>query len=176
MADSRRQTEFFGPDLGRGPFSSNSPAVAAIQIATAIAQLRAPLSRAESDVLAHAEFIRVLADRLFPDFAEQIRIDVSVESSNSVICTIREDSGTNSLLHVWLADAKGGGESAVTPTGVNWSGATILETITASKRWQVVTPTNGVATVTVNFGGDHTWYLAVARHGRVYYSNALNFT
>ena len=175
MADARRHTEFFGPDLGRGPFSSNSPAVAAIQIATAIAQLRAPLSRAEADVFAHAEFIRALADRLFPDFAEQIRIDVAAESSDSIICTVREDTGTNSLLHAWLADSKGGGESGASPDGVSWSGATILETITADKRWQVITPTNGVATVTVNFGGDHTWYLAVARHGRVYYSNALNF-
>lgn len=175
MADPRRQTEFFGPDLGRGPFSSNSPTVAAIQIATALAQLRAPLSRAEADVLAHAEFIRALADRLFPDFAEQIRIDVGSESAGSIVCTIREDSGTNSLLHVWLADSKGGGETGAAPTSVLWSGATILETISASRRWQVVSPTNGVASVTVNFGGDHTWYLAVARHGRVYYSNALNF-
>lgn len=175
MADPRRHTEFFGPDLGRGPFSSNAPAVAAIQIATAIAQLRAPLSRAESDVLAHADFIRALADRLFPDFAEQIRIDVGVESSNNIVCTIREDTGTNSLLHVWLADSKGGGETAVTPTNVTWSGATVLETITASKRWHAITPTNGVATVTVNHTGDNTWYLAVARHGRVYYSNAINF-
>lgn len=175
MADPRRHTEFFGPDLGRGPFSSNAPAVAAIQIATAIAQLRAPLSRSETDVLAHADFIRALADRLFPDFAEQIRIDVSVESASNIVCTIREDTGSNSLLHVWLADDKGGPESTTTPTDVTWSGATILETITADKRWQVITPTTGVATVTVNFTGDHTWYLAVARHGRVYYSNAINF-
>ncbi|MBI5863451.1 MAG: hypothetical protein HZB38_02850 [Planctomycetes bacterium] len=175
MADPRRHTEFFGPDLGRGPFSASSPAVAAVQIATAVAQLRTPLSRADADVLAHGEFIRALADRLFPDFAAQIRIDVGPESADAIECTIRDDSGVNSLLHVWLADAKGGGETATAPGGVTWSGAAVLETVTALKRYLVVTPTNGVATLNISYTGDRTWYLAVSRQGRVFFSSAINF-
>lgn len=175
MPDTRRHTEFFGPDLGRGPFSSNSPPVAAIQIATALAQPRAPLTRSETDWQTHAEFIRSLADRLFPDFAEQIHLDVGAEASDNIVTTIREDTGTYSLLHCWLADAKGGAETGTAPTSVSFSGATVLQTITANKRFLIITPTSGVATATVNYGGDHTWYWAVARHGRVYYSNAVNF-
>src|SRR5262245_30791182 len=99
MPDSRHHTEFFGPDLGRGPFTSNSPPVAAVQIATALAQPLAPLTRAQADWEAHAELIRNLADRLLPDHAEQIRLSVAPESSDNIVTTIREDSGSYSLLH-----------------------------------------------------------------------------
>src|SRR4030095_2906773 len=116
MADNRRHTEFFGPDLGRGPFSSNSPQVAAVQIATALAQPRAPLTRAEADWQGHAEFIRGLADRLFHHFPYQIQLDVGVETADNIVTTIRENTGTYSLLHCWLADAKGGGETRTAPT------------------------------------------------------------
>lgn len=175
MPDSRRHVEFFGPDLGRGPFTSHIPSVAAIQVATALAQTRAPLSRADEDLLTHAEFIRSLADVLFPDFAEQIRIDVSSEAGNTIQCTISEDTRSYSLMHVWLADAKGGGETSVAPTSVSFAGGTVLQTITSGKRWLVLTPTTGVVTVTIDYSGDRTWYLAAARHGKVYYSNAIDF-
>lgn len=175
MAESRRHVEFFGPDLGRGPFSSNSPHVAAVQIATALAQPLAPLTRAEADWEAHADLIRSLADRLFPDFAEQVTLDVAAESGDAIVTTVHERSGTYALLHCWLADAKGGGETGTSPTSVAFSGATVLQTVTASKRFLIITPTSGVATATVSYTGDHTWYWAVARHGRVHYSNALNF-
>lgn len=175
MPESRRHTEFFGPELGRGPFTSHVPSVAAIQVATALAQTRAPLSRIEADLLSHAELIRSLADVLFPDFAEQIRIDVGIESADAIQCTISEDTRSYSLLHVWLADAKGGGETAVAPTSVSISGGAVLQTLTANKRWLILTPTTGVVTATINYAGDRTWYLAAARHGRVYYSNAIDF-
>ena len=175
MSESRRHTEFFGPDLGRGPFTSHIPSVAAVQVATALAQTRVPLTRSDADLLAHAEFIRSLADVLFPDFAEQIRIDVGSESGDTIQCTISEDTRSYSLLHVWLADAKGAGETAVAPASVSFSGGVVLQTITASKRWLILTPTTGVVTATINYASDRTWYLAAARHGRVYYSNAIDF-
>lgn len=175
MADSRRNTEFFGPDLGRGPFTSHIPAVAAIQVATALAQIRAPLTRSDTDLLSHAEFIRSLADTLFPDVANQIRVDVGLEIANTIACSIREDTSNYSLLHAWLADTKGEGESATTPASVTWTGGAVLQTLSANKRWLLITPTNGVVTASINYTGDHTWYLAAARHGRVYYSSAIDF-
>ena len=75
----RRHVEFFGPDLARGPVLSGSPPVAAVQIATALAQLRVPLSRSDTAIESHAEFIRTLADKLFPDYAASIRMDVGHE-------------------------------------------------------------------------------------------------
>ncbi len=175
MPEARRHADFFGPDLGRGPFTSHIPSVAAVQVATALAQTRVPLSRSDAELLSHAEFIRSLADALFPDFAEQIRIEVGSESADAIPCTISEDTRSYSLLHVWLADAKGAAETAVAPTGVSFAGGTVLQTVTANKRWLILTPTTGVITATIEYSGDRTWYLAAARHGRVYYSNAIDF-
>lgn len=175
MAENRRHTEFFGPDLSRGPFLSGSPPVAAVQLASLIAQLRAPLTRAETDIEAHADFIRALADRLFPDHASQIGLEVGAEVANKITTTIRDDSGSYSLLHCWLADAKGGGETSLAPTSVTFTGATVLQTITAAKRFLIVTPSSGLATAVVDYSGDRTWYWAFARTGRVFYSNAVNF-
>lgn len=174
-SSSQHPLQFFGPDLSRGPFTSASPPVAAIQLATAIAQLRAPLLRSDAEIQAHADFIRGLADRLFPDFAEQIQIDVGDEASDRIATSFRVNAGNYSLLHCWLADAHGGGETALAPTAVTWASGTLLQTITAGKRFLVVAPTNGVLTANVDHSGDRTWYWAVARHGRVYYSTSLNF-
>ena len=63
MSRERRHIEFFGPDLARGPVLSGSPPVAAVQVATQLAQLRAPILRSDTEVEDHAEFIRTLADR-----------------------------------------------------------------------------------------------------------------
>jgi hypothetical protein len=177
-ASNRRHVEFFGPDLGRGPFSSNSPPVAAVQIAAALAQVRAPLLRSDSEIEAHVDFIRALADRLFPDFASQIRFNVGAEdASDNILTQILDDSGQYSLLECWLADAKGGGVSTVDPVSVTWGAeAVVLQTIVTRRHFKIIGPTTGLINATVKYLGDHTYYWAVARQGRVYYSSGLDFT
>jgi hypothetical protein len=172
---SRGHTEFFGPDLGRGPFSAHRIETAALQIATALAQLRAPLGRAEADVQAHAEFIRGLADRLAPDYAAALTLDVELETSDSITTSIVTAPGMYSLLHCWLTDTIGGGPSATSPGSVVWHTGTIVQTITANRHYLIVTPSTGLATVTVNHSGAHTWRWAISRHGRVFYSTGLAF-
>lgn len=176
-ASNRRHIEFFGPDLGRGPFSSNSPPVAAVQMAAAIAQLRAPLLRSQTEIEAHVDFIRALADRLFPDFASQIRFNIGEEdASDNILTQILDDSGQYSLLECWLADARGGGVSVVDPTSVTWGPeVVVLQTIVTRRHFRVIAPTTGLLNVTVKCFDDHTYYWAVARQGRVYYSSSLNF-
>ena len=175
MSRERRHLEFFGPDLARGPVLSGSPPVASVQIATALAQMRVPLSRSDTDIEDHADFIRSLADKLFPDYAAAIRMDVGDESANTIDTQIRVDSGTYSLLHCWLADAKGGGETSLAPSSVTWNTGTVIQTVTTRKQYLILMPTTGVVSVTVGDSADRSWYWAVARHGRVYYSSALNF-
>jgi len=172
---NRRHIEFFGPDLGRGPFAAHRIETAVIQIAAALAQVRAPLTRSDSDLQSHADFIRNLADRLAPDWASQITLDVGDESSDAIQTSIRTAVGTYSLLHCWLTDDPGGAETATAPDSVTWNSGTVLETVTANKRYWIITPATGVADVTVDYVGNNTWYWAVARYGRVYYSSSLNF-
>ena len=172
---SQRHTELFGPDLGRGPFATHRIETAALQIATALAQLRAPLLRDDDQVKSHADFIRALADRLAPDWAAQINIDVGDESGNTIATSILAVTGTYSLLECWLADDPGGGETAFAPTSVTWNTGTVLQTITANKHYLIVTPYTGVADVSVNYTGGRIWYWAVCRQGRVYYSSQLYF-
>ncbi len=175
MARERRHVEFFGPDLARGPVLSGSPPVAAVQIATALAQLRVPLLRSDTEIESHAEFIRTLADKLFPDYAADIRMDVGEESSNTIDTQIRVETGTYTVLHCWLADAKGGGETSLAPDSVAWNSGTVLQTVTAKKQYLILTPTTGVVSVSVGYSGNRSWYWAAARHGRVYYSPVLDF-
>jgi hypothetical protein len=168
-------TEFFGPDLGRGPFAAHRTETAAIQIATALAQVRSPMLRDDADIQAHADFIRGLADRLAPDFAAAISFDVGEEISDKITTSIRTALGAPSLLQCWLADSIGGGESATAPDNIVWNEGVVLETVTALKRFLIVTPSTGVASPRVDYTGNHTWYWAVARYGRVYYSPSVNF-
>ncbi|MCK4341927.1 MAG: hypothetical protein KAY37_09420 [Phycisphaerae bacterium] len=173
---NQRHLEFFGPDLGRGPFSPHRIETAAVQIATALAQVRAPLTRSDEDLFDHADFIRQMADRLAPDWAAQISIDVGEESSNTVQTTIRASVGTYSLIDCWLADDGGGGLTVIAPSSVTFNTGTVLETITANKRFLLITPTNGVINVDVAYGATKTWRWGVSRYGRVYYSTALTFS
>lgn len=168
-------TEFFGPDLGRGPFAAHRLETAAVQIATALAQLRTPLTRSDADIQAHADFIRNLADRLAPDYAVAVAFDVQPESGNTIVTSIRTALAAYSLLYCWLADTPGGGETTTAPDSVTWNEGVVLQTITANKRYLVITPTTGVASVTVGHAGDRTWYWAVSRLGRVFYSPSVNF-
>lgn len=171
-----RHTEFFGPDLARGPFAASRMDAAALQIATALAQLRAPLLRSDSDILAHADFIRQLADRIAPDFAAYVALDASSEASNVVRTSIRTAVNTWSLLDCWLADTPGGGITITTPTAVSFTSGVILQTVLDRRRYLVLTTENGTADVAISYSGTKTWYWAVNRYGRVYYSDALRFT
>jgi hypothetical protein len=166
----------FGPELGRGPFTSYRIDTAALQVAAAIAQIRAPLTRSDADLESHANFIRNLADRLAPDYANAINIDVGAESSNSIISTFTTGAGAYSLLHCWLADDVGGGESGTTPATVSWTTGVVLQTITSNRRYLILTPATGIAIVNVTFGSVKTWRWAISRGGRVFYSSALVFT
>lgn len=172
---NQRHTEFFGPDLGRGPFAASRLDAAALQIATALAQLRAPVGRADADVLAHGDFVRQLADRLAPDYAAYVSVSVGAEVNNNVQCNVRTSLSTYSLLDLWLADSIGGGLTATAPTAVTFSVGTVLETITDKKRYLVLTSATGVIDVTVNYVSAKTWYWAVTRLGRVFYSDRLYF-
>jgi len=175
MSRERRHAEFFGPDLARGPVLSGSPEVAAVQVATALAQLRTPLLRSDTELEAHAEFIRSLADKLFPDYAVDIRMDVGDEVSNTIDTQIRVEARTYTLLHCWLADSRGGGETGFAPDTVTWNTGTVLQTISDRKQYLILTPSTGVVSATVGYSGAGGWYWAAARHGRVYYSTRLEF-
>lgn len=171
-----RHTEFFGPDFARGPFASSRPEVAALQIATQLAQLRTPLERTDAAIESHAEFILSLAEKLMPDLANAIRFDVGEETLNSIDVSIRTNVNNFSLLEVWLADDSGDGLSTVTPTSVTWNAGTVLQEIVTRRHWLVITPSTGVLDVTVGYTGAHSWNMAVARTGRAYYSASLSFS
>lgn len=173
--DNRRHLEPFGPDLSRGPFSSNSAGVSAVQIATALAQLRAPVSRADDQILEHADFIRQLADKLFPDEAEAIRMSVSAEESEQITTSIIVNTGRATLLDCWLADYSNGGETDSPPDTVWWLNGTVIETVTDLVHYRVLVPTNGVATALVSVSGARTYRWAASRNGRVFYSSTLFF-
>lgn len=175
MAD--RQLQFFGPELNRGPFTPHRLETAAVQIATALSQLRAPLGRSDTELLAHADFIRQMADRLAPDYAAQVIMDVGNEVLDSVTTVIRTGLGTYSLLRCWLSDSIGGGETSSPPTSVSWGGgAVILQTVTANRHYLILTPTTGVATAAVNYSGSRSWYWGVSRYARVFYSSQVKLT
>ncbi|MBU0638566.1 MAG: hypothetical protein KKB50_06855 [Planctomycetes bacterium] len=171
---STSHTEFFGPDLGRGPFAAHRIETAVIQIATALAQLRTPLLRSDSDIQAHVDFIRTLADRLAPTWASQMTLEVGDKTGNNITTEIRTALDTVSLLHCWLTDENGVAEAAATPDVVTWNTGTILETITSKKRYLVLTPTTGVVNVTVT-DTDQTYRWAVTRYARTHFSALLEF-
>lgn len=175
MATNRRHTEWFGPDLLRSPALSGSPEVAGIQIASAIAQLRAPLSRDDTAIEAHVDFIRSLADKLFPDVASSIHFDVGTEAADTIETTIRVETGQYDLLRCWLADNVGGGLTATSPTSVAFTSGTIVQTLTSGKHYLVLVPKTGIVTIDVTDAGTNTWYWAAVRSGRVYYSTKLGF-
>jgi hypothetical protein len=172
---NQRQTEFFGPDLGRGPFSSQRIETSALQIATALAQIRAPVTRSDDELRAHADFIRELSDRLCPDWAAALKITVDPEQYDEVHASILAPTGDYSLLDLWLADSAGGGVTGTSPASVTFVTGTIIQTITANKRYLVLTSATGVVDVVVSYGAVKSWYWAVTRYGKVYYSSRLYF-
>lgn len=175
MTGERRHVEFFGPDLARGPVLSGSPQTAAFQLAAALAQLRAPLGRSADDLRGHADFIRELADRLMPDWAANVQLDVDPIVNRDISTSILVPTGSFNLVNCWLADGAGGGVTATTPDTVTWTVGTVVQTIVPRKHFVIITPDTGVAAAVVTHAGSKTWFWAVARYGRVYYSSALVF-
>ncbi len=173
---NQRHAEFFGPDLGRGPFSPHRLETAAVQIATALAQLRAPVSRADNDILSHGDFIRQLADRIAPDYAAYLDADVGEKSSSTITTTFRTAIQANSMIELWLADGYGGGVSSNAPNSVAIGIGTVMETLVANRHYRILSTGNGIISISVTYtGGTRTWYWGVSRHGRVYYSSGLYF-
>lgn len=168
--------ELFAPPLAKGPFTAHRLDTAAMQLAAALAQTRAPITRSDDDLRSHASFIRELADRLAPDFASAISSDVGTESANTITTSINTGIGQFSLLRIWLADTVGGAESGTPAASVTFPTGANLQTITLNKSYYVLTPSTGVLTVSVNYAAAKTWYWAIARYGRVYYSTALSFS
>ena len=171
-----RHMELFGPDFARGPFASSRPEIAALQIATQLAQLRAPLLRSDAEIGAHAEFIQSLADKLMPDFASALKFDVGGEVLNAVSTTFRTNINNYSLLEVWLADDVGGGLTTLTPTTITWNTGVVLAELTVRKHYLIITSNTGIASATVSYSAARTWYWGVARMGRAYYSSSVFFS
>lgn len=172
---NQRHLEWLGPDLGRGPFTPHRIETAAIQIATALAQVRAPLTRADSDLFAHGDFIRQLADRIAPDYAAFLSVDVGPENTNVIQSVFRTALAAHSLLDCWLSDHAGGGLTSFEPDGVTFTHGQILEVIVPRKRYLVITDGAGIATADVTYGGTRAWRWAVCRLGRIAYSDELAF-
>jgi hypothetical protein len=175
-AGDRRHIEFFGPDLGRGPFASSQLNAAAVQIATALAQLRAPLLRSDTDILAHADFIRQLADRLAPTETGFLSAAVGSEASNVVSTNFRVAVPARTLVRLWLADFFGGGVSANSPTSIAYPVGTLVHSYTTDRHVLAMTDSSGQLTVNVTFTGTRTWYWAVGFRERVTYTDPLSFS
>jgi hypothetical protein len=171
----QRHTEFFGPDLARGPFSSNSLETSVVQVATALAQLRAPLQHDDDTILAHADFIRQLADRLAPEIATAVRVDVTT-GPLGLITTLRVTPPARTLLRAWVADDAGGGETTAGVAATMWLTGHALQEVTPRKHFVIVTDATGVATVQFQPSSGGVFFWGVARGGRVVYSAPLYYT
>lgn len=176
MPGDRRHTEFFGPDLARGPFTASSLDTAAVQIATALAQLRAPLLRSDTDIRAHADFIRELADRIAPDSAAFVNVSIGPEVSDVISITLRVATPGRSLLRLWLADAVGGGETSTAADFFVWVAGAPLKELTTRKHFLVLTDSAGLIHLNIGHSGARTWFLGVARDGRAFYSGPVVFS
>jgi len=175
MPTNDRHTEFFGPDFARGPFGSSNLDVAAISIAAAIAQVRAPLTRDDTEISDHAQFVRDLADIIAPETATFISIDFTPVTGGGTIVTFRANTLNRVLLRAWLADDYGGGVSNATPDDVTWDTGVELQNIDSSdKHFLVVTNNVGVAQAFVSVSSETDWYWGVARGSRVFYTGQMN--
>lgn len=177
MASNRRHTEFFGPDLARGPNIAGNPEVSAIQIATTLAQVRAPVLRSDDALREHVLFIRELADQLMPDWAAQVTTDNSpMDIDRRITTTIRVANGGYTLLNLWLADGIGLGLTNTTTQTVTFDSATkIIREFEAKRYYQVLTPDTGVVIATVQSAFEDSFAWGIARQGRVRYSEVLSF-
>lgn len=169
-----RHTEYFGPDYGRGPFASSNPETAAIQIASALAQLRVPIQRDDDAIRAHAEFIRELAEQLVPEMATFVQVTVG-ESDLGRTVTFRVNPPQRVLLRVWLADSYGGGQTNMAADSIIWITGTIVQTVWEHAHYIIATDGAGLASATIIESGPAEWYWGVARGARVFYAGPMVF-
>ena len=172
--NSQRHTEFFGPDLARGPFSASALETAVVQIATALAQLRAPLARDDNTILAHADFIRTLADRLAPTVATAVHVDIS-DAAGLKTVTFRASTAARTLLRMWLADTNGGGQTNMGADSFTWLSGSVVDVVAPEKQYVFATDASGTAVVQIGEGGLARWYIGVARGSAVTYAGPLQF-
>ncbi len=165
----------YGPEIGRGPFTSTKTQTTSLQLAMILAQMRAPKSGDDADIEAHADFIRDLADRLCPDFECQLSIQVFPEAYDTVRVIITAPTGTYSLLDIWLADIVGGGITSTPVTGVTFALGTILQTVVSLKNYRVLTTAAGVVDMTIEYTAARNWYVGIMRRGRPWYSAQVHF-
>jgi len=111
----------------------------------------------------------------------QVSLVVGAESGNAIDVTVQvqdcqgNDNANRFLLHAWLSDSPYGAETASAPDSTSFTTGTVLEQITAGKRWSVLTDVSGRAVLSVGEDGDVQWYLNVEINGRVYCSDAIDF-
>ena len=166
-----RHTEFFGPDFARGPFASSNLETSALQIATAIAQLRTPLERSDEAITAHAEYIRTLAEALAPDAATSLKISTG-DSPLGKSVTFRANYATRTLLRVWVAGYGGGGPRSPLDT-IIWLSGVVIETIEEGAQYVIATDSGGTASMHISDGAAPLVYIGAARGARIFYSSAI---
>ena len=171
----RRHTEFFGPDLIRSPVLSGSPEVAAVQVGAALAQLRAPLTRDLAELEAHADLIRGLADRLFPDQASALRLSVDEESDNEVVTTIAVQTTQPMLVRCWLTDAGADAPTLNPPNQVVVLSGTVVQQNPTGTELLLLSPGNGILTIRVTKPGTANYRWAAVLIGRARFSDSLEF-
>lgn len=116
------------------------------------------------------------------DAIPTITLAVGDETGDAIAVTIqaKDIQGNNNanrfLFSCWLSDAAYGAETATGPDGtVSFTTGTLLEEVTASKRWLAVGDATGKAILSIGHSTTGTWYLNVAINGRVYASSAITF-
>jgi len=123
-----------------------------------------------------------LADAI-ADLVPKITVAVGSESANTIQVTAQvRDAQDNAnpatfLLHAWLSAAAYGPEVTTAPNGgVTVGVGATLETVTANKRWRVLTNTTGAARFDLVDSGTPTFYLNVELDGKVYASLPITFS
>ncbi len=174
MPGNRRHLEWFGPDLLRAPALSGIAPVAAVQIATALAQLRAPLRRDDSAIEEHADFIRRLAEVLFPDHASAFTLSVNPRLGRTIETHVLPPRGTTTLAHAWLADEDGAPPSSSTPDEIEFLEGHVVHSPSPGL-FLMLAPESGLVRIRVRSTTSATWRWAVSAGGRAYYSQQLVF-
>jgi hypothetical protein len=173
MPNTDRHTEFFGPDFARGPFAGSNLDTASIQIAAAIAQVRAPLARDDSEISAHAQYIRDLADIIAPETATFVNVSSEPDAFSGTIITFRANTNSPVLMRFWLADVYGGGISNESPADVYWQDGNVLQSLDNDRQFIFTTNTSGIASLLIESVSSTYWYLGVARGSRVFYTGQI---
>jgi len=103
------------------------------------------------------------------------------DGGRSVTVQVQDAAGSavsgRFLLSAWLADSAYGPETGSPPDGgASWGGGTVLAEETEDARWRVITASDGSARLDIDESGEGTWYLCAEVDGRIYASDAINFS